>query len=164
MIDLERATPRLDAHFGLESREIFARDRSRSGAPIQGWVGRDNGRLRGHLLLIFHGGSRTRIGMELVWSWTLKGWENRHAVMSDLDHFDYTTVPGVAKLNKPALIVHLDMCMNPAAARWHFESTPTPDKKLIWENGANHFQNYDQPDVVDRTVGHAAGWFRDHVA
>lgn len=112
-------------------------------------------------------GSDAGLPGPLVWSWygpwTLKGWENRYAVMSDLDHFDYTTVPGAAKLDKPALIVHSDMCMNPAAARRHFESIPTKDKKLLWENGTNHFQYYDQPDIVDRTVGHAADWFRAHM-
>ncbi|MFC4763542.1 alpha/beta hydrolase [Dyella koreensis] len=113
-------------------------------------------------------GSDAGLPGPLVWSWygpwTLKGWDNRYAIMSDLDHFDYTTVPGVANLKKPALIVHSDMCMNPAAARRHFESIPTSDKKLIWENGTNHFQYYEQPDVVDRTVGHATSWFRDHMA
>ncbi|MBS7809388.1 alpha/beta hydrolase [Roseococcus pinisoli] len=113
-------------------------------------------------------GSDAGLPGPLVWSWygswTLKGWANRYAIMSDLDHFDYTTAPGVAKLNKPALVIHSDSCMNPAAARRHFESIPTAQKKLIWENGTNHFQYYDQPDVVDRTVGHAADWFREHMA
>ncbi|KTB60838.1 dienelactone hydrolase [Pseudomonas fluorescens] len=111
-------------------------------------------------------GSNAGLPGPLVWSWygpwTLKGWENRYAIMSDLDHFDYTTVPGVAKLKKPALIVHSDTCMNPASARRHFDSIPAADKKLIWENGTNHFQYYEQPDVVDRTVGHVANWFQAH--
>lgn len=113
-------------------------------------------------------GSHAGLPGPLVWSWygpwTLKGWDNRYAILSDLDHFAYTTVPGVARLRKPALVVHSDTCMNPASARRHFESIPTPDKKLIWENGTHHFQYYEQPDVVDRTVGHAADWFRAHGA
>ncbi len=99
----------------------------------------------------------------VVWSWygpwTLKGFENRYAVMSDLDHFDYTTVPGVAKLEKPALLIHGDNCMNAAAAKRHYESIPTTEKKLIWNNEVAHFQHYDQPDVVDRNVGDIAAWF-----
>jgi len=113
-------------------------------------------------------GSDAGLPGPLVWSWygpwTLKGWENRYAVMSDLDHFDYTTVPGVAKLQKPALIIHSDFCMNPASARRHFDSIPTSDKKLIWENEYNHFQYYDQPDVVDRAVGHSSDWFKSHMS
>lgn len=102
----------------------------------------------------------------LVWSWygawTMKGWENRYAIMSDLDHFAYSTVSGIAKLNKPALIVHSDMCMNPASARRHYDSIPTHDKKLIWENDTHHFQYYEQPDIVDRTVGYISNWFKSH--
>ncbi|MFJ2990155.1 alpha/beta hydrolase [Collimonas sp. NPDC087041] len=113
-------------------------------------------------------GSDAGLPGPLVWSWygpwTLKGWENRYAIMSDLDHFSYTTVPGVSTLKKPALIIHSDTCMNPAAAKRHYESIPTTDKKLIWENGTNHFQYYDEPDAVDRAAGHAADWFRQHMA
>ena len=101
----------------------------------------------------------------IVWSWygpwTLKGFENRYAVMSDLDHFDYTTVPGVAKLNTPALLIHGDNCMNAAAAKRHYDSIPTKQKKLIWNNEVSHFQHYDQPDCVDRNVGDIAAWFSE---
>lgn len=112
-------------------------------------------------------GSNAGLPGPLVWSWygpwTLKGWENQYAIMSDLDHFSYSTVDGVSKLDKPALVIHSDSCMNPAAARRHFDSIPTTNKKLIWEDGTNHFQYYEQPDVVDRTVGHAAEWFYKHI-
>ncbi|KKY15288.1 putative esterase lipase [Phaeomoniella chlamydospora] len=98
-----------------------------------------------------------------IWAWygpwTLKNFENRYAVMSDLDHFSYTTVPGVAKLNKPALIIHGDNCMNAPAAKRHFDSIATKSKKLVWDNDTSHFQHYDQPDVVDRNVGEIARWF-----
>ncbi|SIL39699.1 peptidase S15 [Mycobacteroides abscessus subsp. abscessus] len=103
-----------------------------------------------------------------VWSWygawTLKNWENRYAVMSDLEHFSYTTAPGVATLQAPAIIIHSDNCMNPPAAKRHFESIPTPEKKLVWDTSTTAFQFYEQPDIVDRAVGHAADWFREHGA
>ncbi|KAG0051126.1 hypothetical protein BGZ83_004071 [Gryganskiella cystojenkinii] len=91
--------------------------------------------------------------------WTLKNFENRYAVMSDLDHFSYTTVPGVAKLMKPALIIHGDNCMNAPSAKRHFDSIPTKNKKLIWKNEVSHFQHYEQPDIVDHNVGDIAAWF-----
>ncbi|KND89021.1 Uncharacterized protein TOPH_06299 [Tolypocladium ophioglossoides CBS 100239] len=101
----------------------------------------------------------------VVWSWygpwTLKNFENKYAVMSDLDHFSYTTVPGVAKLKKPALIIHGDNCMNAPAAKRHYESIPTSKKKLIWNNEVSHFQHYDQPDIVDANVGEIAAWFNN---
>ncbi|CEJ91329.1 Putative Esterase/lipase [[Torrubiella] hemipterigena] len=109
-------------------------------------------------------GARAGLPGPVVWSWygpwTLrKEFENRYAIMSDLDHFAYTTVPGVAKLQKPALVIHGDNCMNAPAAKRHFESIPTQKKKLIWDNNVSHFQHYDQPDVVDRNVGEVAAWF-----
>ncbi|KAJ5443482.1 uncharacterized protein N7458_007354 [Penicillium daleae] len=108
-------------------------------------------------------GSLAGLPGPVVWSWygpwTLKGFENRCAVMSDLDHFDYTTVPGVAKLNKPALLIHGDNCMNAAAAQRHFDSIPTTQKKLIWDNEVSHFQHYDQPDCVYRNMGEITAVF-----
>ncbi|KAK9326624.1 Alpha/Beta hydrolase protein [Lipomyces starkeyi] len=110
-------------------------------------------------------GSLAGLPGPVVWSWygpwTLKGFDNRYAIMSDLDHFDYTTVPGVAKLTKPVLIIHGDNCMNAPAAKRHFDSIPTTNKKLIWNNDVSHFQHYDQPDCVDRNVGDIAAWFAE---
>ncbi|CAN9264052.1 unnamed protein product [Alternaria alternata] len=109
-------------------------------------------------------GSLAGLPGPVPWSWygpwTLKGFENRYAVMSDLDHFGYSTVSGVAKLNKPALVIHGDNRMNAPAAKRHFESIPTKAKKLVWDNGASHFQHYEQPDVVDRNIGEIAAWFK----
>lgn len=69
-------------------------------------------------------GSNAGLPGPIIWSWygpwTLKNWENRYAIMSDIDHFSYSTVEGVAQLDKPALIIHSDTCMNPAAARLPF--------------------------------------------
>lgn len=95
----------------------------------------------------------------MVWPLTLTAFENRYTMMTDLDHFGYTTVPGVAKLTKPALVIHGDNCLNPAAAKRHFESIPTERKKLIWNNDVSHFQHYDQADCVDRNVGEIAAGF-----
>lgn len=110
-------------------------------------------------------GSLAGLPGPVVWAWygpwTMKGFENRYAVMSDLDHFDYTTVPGVAKLKKPALLIHGDNCMNAAAAKRHHESIPTTQKKLIWKNEFSHFQHYEQPDCVDSNVGDIAAWFAE---
>lgn len=108
-------------------------------------------------------GSLAGLPGPVIWSWygpwTLKKFDNRYAIMSDLDHFSYSTVEGVARLTKPALIIHGDNCMNHAAARRHFDSIPTDRKKLIW-NDKSHFQHYDQPDVVDQDVGEIAAWFQ----
>ncbi|ORY02312.1 alpha/beta-hydrolase [Basidiobolus meristosporus CBS 931.73] len=80
---------------------------------------------------------------------TLKSFENRYTVVSELDHFEYTTVPEVTKFTKPVLIIHRDNCMSAPAAKQHCDSIHTSDKKLIWNNDASHFQHYDQPDRAD---------------
>ncbi|KAL1902461.1 hypothetical protein Sste5346_001442 [Sporothrix stenoceras] len=111
-------------------------------------------------------GSNAGLPGPLVWSWygpwTLRNeFDNRYAIMSDVDHFSYTTVPGVAKLQTPALIIHGDNCMNAPAAKRHFESIPTENKKLIWNNEVSHFEHYDKPDAVDHNVGEIASWFAE---
>ncbi|CUM68125.1 uncharacterized protein PRCAT00005842001 [Priceomyces carsonii] len=110
-------------------------------------------------------GSLAGLPGPVVWSWygpwTLKNYENRYAVLSDLDHFGYQTVENVAKLKKPALLIHGDNCMNGAAAKRHFDSISTCRKKLIWNNDVSHFQHYDQPDVVDRNCGEIFSWFQN---
>lgn len=108
-------------------------------------------------------GSLAGLPGPVIWSWygpwTLKSFDNRYAVMSDLDHFSYSTVGSVARLTKPALIIHGDNCMNHAAARRHFDSIPIDRKKLVW-NDKSHFQHYDQPDVVDEDVFEIVSWFQ----
>ncbi|KAB8214840.1 Alpha/Beta hydrolase protein [Aspergillus novoparasiticus] len=108
-------------------------------------------------------GSLVGLPGPVVWSWynpkTLKGFENHYAVMSDLDHFGYSTVSGVSQLKNPALIIHGDNCINAAAAKRHFDSIPTPKKKLIWNNTVSHFQHYDQADCIDRNIRDTVSWF-----
>ncbi|EFY96469.1 alpha/beta-hydrolase fold family protein [Metarhizium robertsii] len=108
-------------------------------------------------------GSLAGLPGPVAWSWygpwTLKNFDNRYAVMSDIDHFGYSTVDGVAKLTKPALIIHGDNCMNAASAKRHYDSIPTKNKKLVWDNGVSHFQHYEQPDIVDHNVAEIAAWF-----
>ncbi len=81
-------------------------------------------------------GSLAGLPGPVVWSWygpwTLKGFDNRYAVMSDLEHFDYTTSQAWRGWKSRSLLIHGDNCMNAAAAKRHYESIPTDNKKLIW--------------------------------
>ncbi|KAJ5799440.1 uncharacterized protein N7518_001508 [Penicillium psychrosexuale] len=61
-------------------------------------------------------------------SWT-PGTDIAERKMPTREH--YTIVPGVAKLDKPALLIHGDNCLNAAAAKRQYESIPTSQKKLI---------------------------------
>jgi hypothetical protein len=105
---------------------------------------------------------------ELVWSWYQlwadRGlWENRYAVMSDAPLLQFDSISAAARLTKPYLMVHADLCAIPDAARRHFAVVPTPDKKLIWEGQTRHLQFYDDPAVIDRTACNVIDWFSQHL-
>jgi fermentation-respiration switch protein FrsA (DUF1100 family) len=112
---------------------------------------------------------RDDVGMPgaFVWdwyrSWTDRGWDNRYAVMSDADVLGYESISAARRLTTPTLIVHGDNSFLPAAARRHFEAIPTSDKRLDWDGETAHFQYYDDPVVIDRTVGRFVGWLREHL-
>jgi uncharacterized protein len=113
---------------------------------------------------------RTDVGMpgQLVWSWYQlwadRGlWENRYAVMSDEPLLDFESLSAAARLEKPYLMIHADLCALPDCARRHFAVVPTPDKKLIWEGETRHLQYYDDPVVIERAAINIADWFSRHL-
>jgi fermentation-respiration switch protein FrsA (DUF1100 family) len=66
---------------------------------------------------------------ELVWSWYQlwadRGlWENRYAVMSDEALLDFESLSSAARLDKPFLMIHADLCALPDCARRHFAVVP----------------------------------------
>lgn len=114
--------------------------------------------------------SRKDVGMpgELPWSWYQlwadRGlWENRYAVMSDAAVLSYESISAAARLTKPLLMVHSDNCAVPDAARRHFSVVPTSEKQLLWEGQTRHFQYYEDPAVIDRTVQRMVDWFSRHL-
>jgi fermentation-respiration switch protein FrsA (DUF1100 family) len=114
--------------------------------------------------------SRTDVGMpgELVWSWYQlwadRGqWENRYAVMSDAALFTYDSISAAARLTKPLLMIHADLCAVPSAARRHFAVVPTADKQLLWQGQTRHLQYYDDPAVIDDAALNVADWFARHL-
>jgi ketosteroid isomerase-like protein/dienelactone hydrolase len=113
---------------------------------------------------------RMDVGMpgELVWSWYQlwadRGlWENKYAVMSDAAVFTYDSISAAARLTKPLLMIHSDLCAIPDAAKRHFAVVPTADKQLIWEGETRHLQYYDDPEVIYRASCHIVDWFSRHL-
>jgi fermentation-respiration switch protein FrsA (DUF1100 family) len=103
----------------------------------------------------------------MIWDWyhgwADRGlWENRYAVMSDVPYFAFESLTAAARLTTPLLMVHADHSDGPDSARRHFAAVPGTDKHLVWQGENNHFQYYEDPAVIDRTVALAAAWFRDH--
>jgi hypothetical protein len=68
-----------------------------------------------------------------------------------------------ALLTTPLLMVHSDGCAFPDAVRRHFAVVATPDRQLVWDEHTRHLQYYGEPELVDRTVWQAVGWFSRHL-
>lgn len=103
----------------------------------------------------------------MIWDWyhgwADRGlWENRYAVMSDVPYLAFESVSAAERLTAPLLMVHADFSDGPDSARRHFAAVPGTDKHLVWHGENNHFQYYEDPAVIDRTVALAASWYRDH--
>lgn len=105
------------------------------------------------------------VGMpgKFVWDWyhvwADKGlWDNRYAVMSDADLLAYESISAARVQTKPYLMIHSDNSFLPDAARRHFDAMPSTTKKLLWEGDTPHLAYYDQPEILDRTVGSISKW------
>jgi uncharacterized protein len=114
--------------------------------------------------------ARSDVGMpgEMVWSWYQlwadRGlWDNRYAVMSDAAVLSYESISAAARLTKPFLMIHADLCAVPDSARRHFAVVPATDKQLRWEGQTRHMQYYDDPAVIDRAVCSIVEWFSRHL-
>lgn len=111
------------------------------------------------------------VGMpgKMVWDWyhhwSDRGvWENFYAVMSDAELLPYESISAAQQMQTPYLMIHSDNCMQPAAARRHYEAMPTSDKKLLWQGETMHLQFYDDPKIVSSAVVNVADWFEKHLS
>jgi uncharacterized protein len=107
------------------------------------------------------------VGMpgKFVWDWyhvwADKGlWDNRYAVMSDADLLVYESISAARTLEKPYLMIHSDNSFLPDAARRQFEAMPSTRKTLLWEGDTPHLSNYDQPEILTRTVDSINLWVK----
>jgi uncharacterized protein len=103
---------------------------------------------------------------KFVWDWYQlwadKGlWDNRYAVMSDADLLAYESISPARVQTKPFLMIHSDYSFLPDAARRHFDAMPSTAKTLLWEGEPPHLSYYDQPAILDRTVGRITDWVAD---
>ncbi|MEM8535773.1 MAG: alpha/beta hydrolase [Chloroflexota bacterium] len=113
---------------------------------------------------------RLDVGMpgSFVWDWyspwSERGiWENRYALMSDADLLAYESLSAASRVQTPYMMIHSDNSFLPNAARRHFDAVPTADKQLVWEGSTGHFQYYEDPAVLDKTVDQMADWFHSHL-
>jgi uncharacterized protein len=77
--------------------------------------------------------------------------------------FTYESLSAAARLTKPPLMIHSDLCAIPTAARRHFAVAPITDKRLQWEGATRHSQYYDDPSVIEAAVWSIVDWFSRHL-
>ena len=105
---------------------------------------------------------------KMIWDWyhgwSDRGlWENRYAVMGDVEYLAFESLTAAAEQTKPHLMVHGEFSDGPASCRRHFDALAAQEKELIWEDGVTHFQYYEDPETIDRAVRNVADWFRQHL-
>ncbi len=87
-------------------------------------------------------------------------WENRMTRMSEAELWSHNVGNRMDKLTTPTLMVHADHAASGKdLPRELFKRIPARDKKLVWLDNAAQFQFYEDPVVIDRTVGHLRNWF-----
>lgn len=91
-------------------------------------------------------------------------WDNRYAVLSDAELYDFESLSAAQRLQIPYLMIHSDNSFLPEAARRHFDAVPGTNKRLEWAGQTAHFQYYDDPVVIDHTVALINDWLRKQLA
>ncbi|WP_194777646.1 alpha/beta hydrolase [Pararhodonellum marinum] len=92
--------------------------------------------------------------------WANKGiWVNNYPKMSDAALLEFESFSAAQNLQKPYLMIHSDNSFLPAVAKRQFEAVPASKKKLQWEDETGHFQYYEDPVILDRTVDQAVEWY-----
>ncbi|MDA8290691.1 MAG: alpha/beta hydrolase [Actinomycetota bacterium] len=87
-------------------------------------------------------------------------WENRYAVMGDVAYLGFESLSAARELAVPVLMVHGEHSDGPSAARRHLEAVTKAPKRLVSDAGTSHYDYFDDPSVIDRTVATVAPWVR----
>ena len=81
------------------------------------------------------------------------GWENRITQMSEADIWGWNIRETAKRITTPTLMIHADHAASgPKIPRTIFEKLNTPDKQLVWLEGANQLQFYEDPLTIDRAT------------
>jgi hypothetical protein len=88
-------------------------------------------------------------------------WENRITAMSEASIWGWRIDETVTRLRTPVLMIHGDKAASgPDIPRALFQRIPAEDKSLIWVDGANQLQFYEDPLVIDRALDPLADFFK----
>ena len=91
------------------------------------------------------------------------GWQNRVTAMSEFETLNFDALAVSKKITKPTLVIHGEMSDGGYEfAKKIFNSIPTQNKKSIWIDKTVHFQFYDDPRVIGKSVNEILDWFNQN--
>ncbi|MBK0381669.1 alpha/beta hydrolase [Pedobacter sp. SD-b] len=81
------------------------------------------------------------------------GWQNKVTAMSEAETLTFDALAVAKKITKPTLVIHGEMSDGGYEfAKQVFNSIPAENKKSVWINKTVHFQFYDDPIIIGRSV------------
>lgn len=89
------------------------------------------------------------------------GWENKVAAMSEAETLTFDALSVAKKVEKPTLVIHGEMSDGGYKfAKEIYSSIPKKNKKSIWMDKTFHFQFYDDPIVIEKSVYEVSHFFQ----
>lgn len=87
------------------------------------------------------------------------GWQNKVAAMSEWETLNFNALEVAKKVTKPTLVIHGELSDGGYLfAKKIFSSISTSNKKSIWIDKTVHFQFYDDPLIIGRSINEIANW------
>ena len=82
------------------------------------------------------------------------------AGMSEAETLSFDALAIAKKITKPTLVIHGEMSDGGYEfAKQIFNSIPTQNKKSVWIDKTVHFQFYDDPIIIGKSVDEISNWF-----
>jgi len=88
------------------------------------------------------------------------GWQNKVAAMSEWETLNFDALEIAKKVTKPTLVIHGEFSDGGYLyAKKIYNSISTSNKKAIWIDKTVHFQFYDDPLIIEKSVYEISQWF-----
>lgn len=88
------------------------------------------------------------------------GWQNKVTAMSEVETLTFDALAVSKGITQPTLIVHGEMSDGGYEfAKQIFNAIPTQNKKAVWIDKAVHFQFYDDPRIIAKSINEISNWF-----
>jgi pimeloyl-ACP methyl ester carboxylesterase len=89
------------------------------------------------------------------------GWENKVAAMSEAETLTFDALSVAKKVEKPTLVIHGEMSDGGYKfAQEIYSSIHSKNKNAVWIDKTFHFQFYDDPIIIGKSVDEISNWFK----